>query len=394
MKANNIGELFGTLQQSVVAEWRKHLQTGKYSKHMALDEFYKDMPEAIDDLIEAYQGHNSVKVEDYKNIIDATKYDALGYLEALHDMIHESKYLLEGSELLSLLDECLSIIDSTMYKLRELKEDITSLTSLKSYIKEQLVVESVIGSLRPNNRKELEAIIKQRIEEKGPKCDLNDIDVSGITDMSGLFVDSKFNGDISKWDVSNVRYMTLMFAHSEFNGDISGWDVSGADSMNAMFAYSKFNGDISKWDVSNVTLMNNMFQKSIFNGDISKWDVSNVIDMVRMFEDSQFNGDISKWNVKKVKEMGWMFAGSKFNGDISQWDVSHVRSMICMFKNSIFNGDISKWNVKNVKNMSEMFAWSQFDGDISGWDVKNVKNMYCMFYKSRLEDKKPSWYKG
>ena len=139
MKANNIGELFGTLQQSVVAEWRKHLQTGKYSKHMALDEFYKDMPEAVDDLIEAYQGHNSVKVEDYKNIIDATKYDALGYLEALHDMIHESKYLLEGSELLSLLDECLSIIDSTMYKLRELKEDMTSLTSLKSYIKEQLV---------------------------------------------------------------------------------------------------------------------------------------------------------------------------------------------------------------------------------------------------------------
>lgn len=152
MKANNIGELFGTLQQSVVAEWRKHLQTGKYSKHMALDEFYKDMPEAVDDLIEAYQGHNSVKVEDYKNIIDAREYDALGYLEALHDMIHESKYLLEGSELLSLLDECLSIIDSTMYKLRELKEDITSLTSLKSYIKEQLVEESVIGSLRPTSK--------------------------------------------------------------------------------------------------------------------------------------------------------------------------------------------------------------------------------------------------
>ena len=139
MKANNIGELFGTLQQSVVAEWRKHLQTGKYSKHMALDEFYKDMPEAVDDLIEAYQGHNSVKVEDYKNIIDAREYDALGYLEALHDMIHESKYLLEGSELLSLLDECLSIIDSTMYKLRELKESKESMPSLKSYIKEQLV---------------------------------------------------------------------------------------------------------------------------------------------------------------------------------------------------------------------------------------------------------------
>ena len=34
-----IEELFGTLQQSVVASWRKHLRTAKYSKHIALDEF-------------------------------------------------------------------------------------------------------------------------------------------------------------------------------------------------------------------------------------------------------------------------------------------------------------------------------------------------------------------
>ena len=37
-----IGEFFGTLQDAVTAEWRKHLQTGKYSDHMALDDFYKD----------------------------------------------------------------------------------------------------------------------------------------------------------------------------------------------------------------------------------------------------------------------------------------------------------------------------------------------------------------
>ena len=47
-----IGEFFGTLQDAVTAEWRKHLQTGKYSDHMALDDFYKDMPEKIDALMQ------------------------------------------------------------------------------------------------------------------------------------------------------------------------------------------------------------------------------------------------------------------------------------------------------------------------------------------------------
>ena len=295
MKANNIGELFGTLQQSVVAEWRKHLQTGKYSKHMALDEFYKDMPEAIDDLIEAYQGHNSVKVEDYKNIIDATEYDALGYLEALHDMIHESKYLLEGSELLSLLDECLSIIDSTMYKLRELKEDMTSLTSLKSYIKEQLVEESELDDLKPDNREELEDLISQRIEQYGPKCNLNDIDVSRITDMSFLFCDMTFDGDISKWDVRRVKNLSSMFAGSTFNGDLSKWDVSRVENMNSMFSYSRFNSDISKWDVSRVKNMISMFYDSKFTGDISGWDVSNVKRMHNMFKDSPLEGKEPSW---------------------------------------------------------------------------------------------------
>ena len=320
MKANNIGELFGTLQQSVVAEWRKHLQTGKYSKHMALDEFYKDMPEAVDDLIEAYQGHNSVKVEDYKNIIDATEYDALGYLEALHDMIHESKYLLEGSELLSLLDECLSIIDSTMYKLRELKEDMTSLTSLKSYIKEQLVVESESDVLRPTRKSELKAIIRHRIEEYGPKCDLNDIDVSRVTDMSDLFFSSKFNGDISQWNVSSVRNMNGMFYNSQFNGDISKWDVHNVESMFNMFNESRFNGDISKWDVSSVETMSGMFANSEFNGDISKWNVRRVEDMHGMFYNSKFNGDISKWkNVRRVKDMSMMFDKSPLEGKEPSW---------------------------------------------------------------------------
>ena len=73
-----------------------------------------------------------------------------------------------------------------------------------------------------NSKKELKELINQRFREQGLNCDLNDIDVSRVTDMSELFMSSKFNGDISSWDVSSVRDMSFMFYNSDFNGDISG----------------------------------------------------------------------------------------------------------------------------------------------------------------------------
>ena len=52
-------------------------------------------------------------------------------------------------------------------------------------------------------------------------------DLSGVTDMSAMFQQSSFDGDVSGWDVSNVEIMEEMFfGASSFNGDVSGWDVS------------------------------------------------------------------------------------------------------------------------------------------------------------------------
>lgn len=47
----------------------------------------------------------------------------------------------------------------------------------------------------PQTKEELRDIIEQHIEVEGNEVNLNDIDVSAITDMSALFLWSDFNGD-------------------------------------------------------------------------------------------------------------------------------------------------------------------------------------------------------
>ena len=139
-------------------------------------------------------------------------------------------------------------------------------------------------SYKPENKEELEKIIKDRISKEGQNCDLNDIDVSQIDDMSFLFYGSNFNVNISYWYTSNVKDMFMMFSKSKFTGDISGWDVSKVEDMRGMFAFTSFNQDISKWNVSKVTNMKKMFAQSKFNLDISNWNIREDCKTVGMFD--------------------------------------------------------------------------------------------------------------
>ena len=75
--------------------------------------------------------------------------------------------------------------------------------------------------------------------------------MSHVTDMSSLFADSLFNGDISKWDVSNVISMSYMFSNMPwrhgFCGDISQWNVSNVTDMSGMFEGSPLEANPPKW---------------------------------------------------------------------------------------------------------------------------------------------------
>lgn len=134
-----IEQLFGTLQQSVVATWRKHLRTAKYAKHIALNEFYEEMPELVDALIEAWMGANGKKIKGYENILQSSNMNTLTYLKELKKIVKQGYELVDDNEELeSHLDDIMELINSTLYKVKELNE---GKMDLADYINEALVNE-------------------------------------------------------------------------------------------------------------------------------------------------------------------------------------------------------------------------------------------------------------
>lgn len=138
MKAKNIEEFFGTLQQATVETWKEHLKTDKYSSHIALNEFYEGIVELVDALIEEYMGKYG-KVTEFKNIMTSEKLGAVKYLEELRELVTSGRTELideKDTELHSDIDAILSLISSTLYKLKELKEH--KMKNLADFIKENL----------------------------------------------------------------------------------------------------------------------------------------------------------------------------------------------------------------------------------------------------------------
>lgn len=145
MQAKNIQEFFGTLQQSTVEAWKKHLKVSKKSEHETLNDFYEDIVDVVDSLIEDYMSIHG-KVEDYVNLLSEKEMSALEYLETLREFTRESADELldeDDTELFSDVDNILSVMDTAIYKLKELeggKDDkkTNESFSLKSYLTESL----------------------------------------------------------------------------------------------------------------------------------------------------------------------------------------------------------------------------------------------------------------
>lgn len=197
MKAKNIEEFFGTLQQATVEAWKEHLKTDKYSSHIALNEFYDDIVELVDTLIENYMGKHG-KVGDYKNIMSTDKMGAIEYLEQLRELTVEGRaefFKEDEPELQSDCDSILSLIDSTLYKLKELKEGMKPLVD---FLKESL--EEVNESI---NFSDAEKAVFDFLQSEAKKNHYN-IDEDKLRDLANTVVDWYDNEDALD-DFRNVK---------------------------------------------------------------------------------------------------------------------------------------------------------------------------------------------
>lgn len=146
MKAKNIEEFFGTLLESVTVSHKDHLKTAKYSAHKALNEYYDAATDIVDGIIECYQGvYGKVNIEG--NAIEP-KGDSVKYFEDLREFTIESRSAFikkEDTEIWSEIDTFISLVDSTLYKLKELNENMNNslyenmgeLKSLSVYLSEK-----------------------------------------------------------------------------------------------------------------------------------------------------------------------------------------------------------------------------------------------------------------
>ena len=175
----------------------------------------------------------------------------------------------------------------------------------------------------------IKQIVKDEIKRLGNDADLNHIDTSKVTDMSYLFDNIGFFGDVSDWDVSNTINFTYMFYNcEEFNCDLSKWDTTNLVKSTAMFrGCEKFEGiGLENWRIYKIEVADRMFEGCInFNANISAWDMKNCWFIDYMFYDcKKFRQDLSGWEFKKMKyhhHIGCksVFTHSKMSGHKELW---------------------------------------------------------------------------
>ena len=99
-----------------------HLMSPSYAQHKALNKFYDNMPDLADEIAETLMGTDG-KISGYSSSMtfDNT-YNPIGFLNGLRQYVVSTRESVSTkTNFINQTDAVLDLIDSTLYKLKELK---------------------------------------------------------------------------------------------------------------------------------------------------------------------------------------------------------------------------------------------------------------------------------
>lgn len=114
-----IADFFSALLHAATSAHMMHLQTKSFAVHMALDGFYKELPDLVDSLIESWQGKNGIVNQYPSGFVPQS--DPVAFMTGLSTYLQANRGVAGGeSELQNIIDEIAGLIDGTLYKLKNL----------------------------------------------------------------------------------------------------------------------------------------------------------------------------------------------------------------------------------------------------------------------------------
>lgn len=113
------GEFFMRVRAASTAAHAAHLMTHSYAQHKALGDFYEEIIPLIDAFMESFIGRYGIP-DAFPPVMEKS-YDPITIMGNLTKWIDGNRMIFPNSELQNVVDEMLTLVNSTSYKLRELK---------------------------------------------------------------------------------------------------------------------------------------------------------------------------------------------------------------------------------------------------------------------------------
>lgn len=114
-----VGDFVGHVLIAAAQVHMLHFQATSYAKHIALNELYDAIPDAIDSIAEEFQSLYD-NIPSYNSYVTFNQ-NPIIYVQDLLDFVHTNRdYMGPHSSMQSLIDILESVIKSTLYKLKKL----------------------------------------------------------------------------------------------------------------------------------------------------------------------------------------------------------------------------------------------------------------------------------